>query len=165
MTYRVTITNNGPSDVSNIRLTDVIPSGLETPPGRVLGAKFISATPVLPSGATFTCAPPAGINPGNNPQGNGGSIACTAPLLSANAPNNVAAIDITVFIDPATRASLVDVATVDATINNFNRPVSGSTTLTTPVVPNADLALTKTHTNAAGVLNGPVVAGTTFTYA
>jgi uncharacterized repeat protein (TIGR01451 family) len=157
MTYRVTITNNGPSDVSNIRLTDVLPSGLESPPGRVLGVKYISVTQVVPSGATFTCAPPTGVNPSNNPQGNGGSIACTAPLLSANAPNNVAAIDITVFIDPATRASLVDVATVDATLNNFNQPISGSTTLTTPVAPTSDLAVTKTHTT-------PVIAGLEFNY-
>ena len=164
LTYRITLTNNGPSDVSNIRLTDVLPSGLETPPGRVLGTRFISATPVIPSGATFTCAPPAGVSPQNNPQGNGGSIVCTAPLLAANAPNNTAAIDITIFIDPATKASLVNTATFDATINNFNRPVSGSATLTTPVAATSDLALTKTHTNAAGVLGGPVTAGTDFEY-
>ena len=158
LTYRVTVTNNGPSDVSNIRLTDVLPSGLETPPGRVLGAKYISVTPVLPSGATFTCAAPTGVSPQNNPQTNGGSLVCTAPLLSANAPNNVAAIDITVFIDPATKASLVNTATVDATLNNFNRPVSGTATLTTPVAPTSDLALTKTHTP------DPVIAGTDFVY-
>lgn len=161
LTYRIVVTNNGPSDVSNIRLTDVLPSGLETPPGRVLGAKYISVVPVgTPSGVTFTCAPPTGVNPSNNPQGNGGSLACTAPLLSANAPNNTAAIDVTVFIDPATKASLVNTANFDATINNVNRPVSGSTTLTTPVAPTSDLALTKTHTNSAGVVGGPVTAGT-----
>ncbi len=165
LTYRVTITNNGPSDVSNLRLTDLLPSGLETPPGRVLGAKYISVTPVgVPSGVTFTCAAPTGINPSNNPQGNGGSLACTAPLLSANAPNNTAAVDIVVFIDPATKANLVNAATIDATLNNFNRPVSGTTTLTTPVAATSDLALTKTHVNAAGVLNGPVIAGTDFEY-
>ncbi len=164
LTYRITLTNNGPSDVSNIRLTDVLPSGLETPPGRVLGVKYLQVSPVLPSGATFTCAAPTGINIVNNPQGNGGSLVCTAPLLSANAPNNTAAIDVTVFIDPATKASLVDTATFDATINNVNRPVSGSTTLTTPVAATSDLALTKTHTNAAGVVGGPITAGTTFTY-
>jgi len=158
LTYRVVVTNNGPSDVSNIRLTDVLPSGLETPPGRVLGVKYISVNPVIPSGATFTCAPPTGVNPSNNPQGNGGSLVCTAPLLSANAPNNTAAIDITVFIDPATKASLVNTATVDATINNFNLPVSGTTVLTTPVAPTSDIALTKTHTP------DPVIAGTDLEY-
>lgn len=161
MTYRITLTNNGPSDVSNIRLTDILPSGLETPPGRVLGVKYISVSPVpLPSGVTFVCAPPTGVNPQNNPQGNGGSVVCTAPLLSANAPNNTAAIDVTVFIDPATKANLIDTAIFDATINNFNRPVSGTATLTTPVAPTSDLALTKTHTNSAGVVGGPVTAGT-----
>ncbi len=161
LTYRITLTNNGPSDVSNIRLTDILPSGLETPPGRVLGAKYVSVSPVpLPSGVTFVCAPPTGVSPQNNPQGNGGSVVCTAPLLSANAPNNTAAIDVTVFIDPATKANLVDTAIFDATINNFNRPVSGTATLTTPVAPTSDLALTKTHTNSAGVVGGPVTAGT-----
>jgi uncharacterized repeat protein (TIGR01451 family) len=144
MTYRVTITNNGPSDVSNIRVTDFLPSGLETPPGRVLGVKYISVSPVVPSGATFICAPPTGVNPQNNPGNNGGSVVCTAPLLTATAPNNTAAIDITVFIDAATKASLINTAVVDATLNNFNRPISGSTTLTTPVQPVSDLTLTKT---------------------
>ncbi|HKO99492.1 MAG TPA: choice-of-anchor Q domain-containing protein [Pyrinomonadaceae bacterium] len=157
MTYRVIVTNNGPSDVSNIRLTDVLPSGLETPPGRVLGVKYISINPVIPSGATFTCAPPTGVNPANNPQLNGGSVVCTAPLLSANAPNNVAAIDVTVFIDPATRASMVNSATVDATLNNFNRPISGTAVLTTPVAPNSDLAVTKTHIDATGIPGGPIL--------
>ncbi len=157
LTYRLIVTNNGPSDVSNIRLTDVLPSGLETPPGRVLGVRYISINPVIPSGATFTCSAPTGVNPANNPQANGGSVACTAPLLSANAPNNTAAVDITVFIDPATRASVVNTATVDATINNFNRPISGSATLTTPVAATSDLALTKTHIDATGIPGGPII--------
>ncbi|MFN0112304.1 MAG: hypothetical protein ACKVZH_25870 [Blastocatellia bacterium] len=166
LTYRITLTNNGPSDVSNIRLTDVLPSGLESPSGRALGVKYLAVSPVSGSGATLICSPPTGINIINNPQGNGGSIVCTAPLLAAvDDPNtsvteNRASIDVTVFIDPATKANLVDVATFDATVNNINRPVSGSTTLTTPVAPTSDLALTKTHTNAAGVPGGPIVAGT-----
>ncbi|HUC20742.1 MAG TPA: DUF11 domain-containing protein, partial [Candidatus Polarisedimenticolaceae bacterium] len=48
LTYRLIVTNNGPSDVSNIRLTDVLPSGLESPPGRVLGVRYISINPVIP---------------------------------------------------------------------------------------------------------------------
>lgn len=137
LTYRLTVTNNGPSDVSNLRVTDFIPSALETPPGRILGARFVSATPVIPSGAVFTCGQATNIPPVNNPQSNGGTVMCTAPSLSAVAPNNTAAIDILVFIDPATTLSLVNTATVDATLNNFNQPTSGTAVLTTPVPPRA----------------------------
>jgi uncharacterized repeat protein (TIGR01451 family) len=158
LTYRITITNNGPSDVSNLRVTDTLPAGLETPPGRVLGVKYVSVAQTSGFGTTFTCAPPTGINPSNNPQGNGGLLQCTAPLMSANAPNNTATIDVTVFIDPATRANLVNNARVDATINNFNQPTAATTTLTTPVAPTSDLALTKTHAP------DPVIAGTEFEY-
>ncbi|MBK9709544.1 MAG: hypothetical protein IPO77_21910 [Acidobacteria bacterium] len=35
--------------MSNIRVTDVLLSGLETPPGRVLGVRSISVNPELPS--------------------------------------------------------------------------------------------------------------------
>lgn len=165
LTYRITVTNNGPSDVSNLQLTDVLPAGLETPPGRVLGVRYVSVNPVLPSPVSWTCAPPTGINPANNPQSNGGSIVCNAlGSLSAVAPNNVTAIDVTVFIDPATKADLVNTASVNATTNGVNQPVADTATLTTPVAPTSDLALTKTHTNAAGVPNGTVIAGTTFTY-
>ena len=90
--------------------------------------------------------------------GNGGTVACTAPLMSANAPNNTATIDITVFIDPATKNNLVNATRVDATVNNFNQPTFSTFTLTTPVGPTSDLVLTKTHTP------DPVTAGTDFTY-
>lgn len=158
LTYRITVTNTGPSDVGSVQLTDILPSGLETPPGRVLGVKYISVNPVLPSPLTWVCQPPTGINPTNNPQGNGGQLQCTAVgNLSAVAPNNTTSIDVTVFIDPATKANLVNTATVNATTNGFNQPVSGTATLTTPVAATSDLALTKTHTT-------PVVAGLEFNY-
>ncbi|MBX3277222.1 MAG: DUF11 domain-containing protein [Acidobacteria bacterium] len=158
LTYRVTVTNNGPSDASNIQLTDILPSGLETPPGRVLGVKYISVNPVPGGPLTWVCQPPTGINPANNPQGNGGQLQCTAQgALSAVAPNNTSAIDVTVFIDPATKANLVNTATISGTMNGFNGPIGGSAVLTTPVAATSDLALTKTHTT-------PVVAGLEFNY-
>ncbi len=164
LTYRVTLTNNGPSDVAGIRLTELLPSFNNDPLNRVLGAKFISVSPVVPSGATLVCAPPVGVNTEKNPQGNGGTVVCTAPLLSANAPNNTASIDLTVFVDPATRDSLISTSTFDATINNFNRPVAGTATLTTPVTAISDLALIKTHVNDLGVDGGSVTAGKSFSY-
>jgi len=156
MTYRITVQNNGPSDVSNIRVTDILPSGLEATVNRVLGVKYISVTPQSTSGVTFTCNPPTGVNPNNNPQGNGGTLQCTAPLMANGAS---ATIDIVVFIDPATKATpLIDNASIDATVNNFNQPTVATTVLNTPIAPTSDLALTKTHTP------DPVVAGTSFNY-
>jgi uncharacterized repeat protein (TIGR01451 family) len=120
--------------------------------------KYVSVTQTAGFGTTFTCAPPTGVNPTNNPNGNGGTLQCTAPLMSANAPNNEARIQIVVFIDPATKNSLVNRVDANATINNFNQPTSATFTLTTPVSPTSDLAVTKTHTP------DPVIAGTEFDY-
>ncbi len=158
LTYRITVVNNGPSDVSNLRVLDVLPATLEASVNRFTGVKYISVTQSGGFGTTFTCSPPTGINPQNNPNGNGGTLQCTAPLMSATAPNNTATIDVTVFIDPATKVDLVNRADANATTNNFNQPVSATFTLTTPVGPTSDLALTKTHAP------DPVVAGTEFEY-
>lgn len=157
LTYRLTVTNNGPSDVSNLRVTDTLPAALDSV-GRITGVKYVTAVQSGGFGTTFTCSQPQGVNPDNNPNGNGGTVACTAPLMSANAPNNTATIDITVFIDPATKNNLVNATRVDATVNNFNQPTFSTFTLTTPVGPTSDLVLTKTHTP------DPVTAGTDFTY-
>jgi uncharacterized repeat protein (TIGR01451 family) len=157
LVYRLTITNNGPSDVSNLRVTDTLPAATDSV-GRVTGAKYVTAVQSGGFGTTFTCSQPQGVNPANNPNGNGGTLQCTAPLMSANAPNNSATIDVTVFIDPATKNDLVNQTRVDATLNNFNRPTFSTFTLTTPVGPTSDLALTKTHAP------DPVIAGTEFEY-
>lgn len=164
LTYRLTLTNNGPSDVSNVRIIDLLPSGLETPPGRVTGVRYISAVQSGGFGTTFTCQAPTGVNPSQNPGSNGGQLQCTAPSMSALPGLNTATIDITVFVDSASKADLVNRADANATTNGFNQPVSATTVLTTPVAPISDLALTKSLTNAAGVVNGPVTVGTTFTY-
>jgi len=157
LTYRVTLTNKGPSDVVNLRVLETLPSNV----------KFVTVAQTGGFGTILTCQPPIG-NP--DPNGLGGVIQCTAPLMSATAPNNVAAIDVTVDIDAATKASLVNKADFNATINNFNQPVSATTTLTTPAQPVSDLALSKTvspdtvfpSTNTTYALtvknNGPSVA-------
>jgi uncharacterized repeat protein (TIGR01451 family) len=158
LTYRITVRNNGPSDVSNLRVIDQLPSTLESSVNRYTGVKYISVQQSGGFGTTFTCAPPTGVNPDRNPNGNGGQLQCTAPLMSATAPNNEATIDIIVFIDPATKVDLVNNASVNATTNNFNQPISSSTTVATSVGPTSDLAVTKTHAP------DPVVAGAEFVY-
>jgi uncharacterized repeat protein (TIGR01451 family) len=192
LTYRITITNLGPGDVSNVTLTEVLPSLLENPPGRVLGAKFISATSVPGGGATLTCGAVTGVPAANNPQGNGGTFTCTAPSLSGTAPNNVAALDVVVLIDSATKASLVNEATVAADAGETEGLVGGGTTalggtatLTTPVAVAASIVTSKivqsgvttasnpnqtgpigpaTAQNGMGTTGTSVLAGTFLTY-
>jgi uncharacterized repeat protein (TIGR01451 family) len=159
LTYRIRVTNNGPSDVINVLVADTLPAN----------AKFVAANRSGGLGTSLTCAPPAGII---DPNGYGGIVNCTAPLLSSNTTatpgdpagtQNVVLIDLTVFIDPSTKVSLVNNAVVSATTNNFNQPVSATTSLTTPVSPTSDLVVTKTHTvdDTVALTN---TAGNTFTY-
>jgi uncharacterized repeat protein (TIGR01451 family) len=160
LTYRITVTNTGPRDLSNIVVTDILPEIAHTPTGvpRVTGAKFISATPVTSSGVTFTCKPLTNVNPNNNPNGNGGKLECTAPLMTAAAPNNTGAIDVMVFVDPGTTSGLLNKLDATATVNNLNQPITASFTLTTPVGPQSDIVLTKSHAPDS------VKAGETLTY-
>ncbi|NOT61717.1 MAG: DUF11 domain-containing protein, partial [Acidobacteria bacterium] len=160
LTYQIKVTNNGPSDVANVRVTDVLPTTLQAGINRYTGVKYVSAVQTSGFGTTFTCLQPQGINPSQNPNGNGGTLQCTAPAMSSNPTNNqnMATIDVVVFIDPATKVDLVNNARIDATVTNFNTPVFATTTLTTPVGPTSDLKLTKTHTP------DPVVAGNNLVY-
>lgn len=164
VTYRVIVSNGGPSDVSNLRLIDTIPANAKyvainqvAIAPNVLGV----GDPGINFAATFTCAPPTGVL--DQVTGNGGQVQCTAPLMSANVPNNRAAFEVTVFIDPSTKADVSNVATVNATINNFNTSTTASATQTNPVGPTSDIVLNKTHTNTSA--DGlSVVAGTEFEY-
>jgi uncharacterized repeat protein (TIGR01451 family) len=142
LTYQIKVTNNGPSDVSNVRVTDILPNNV----------KYVEVHQSGGFGTTFNCTPPTGIV---DPNGNGGIVNCIAPLLSSNTTltpgdpagaQNMALISLTVFIDPSTKVSIVNNALINATTNNFNQPVSASTSLTTPVSPTSDLVVTKTHT-------------------
>jgi uncharacterized repeat protein (TIGR01451 family)/fimbrial isopeptide formation D2 family protein len=149
-TYTISVTNTGPSDVSNVRVIDTIPAN----------ARYVAINQIAPFNSTFTCAPPTGIV---DPAGNGGQVQCTAPLLSANAPNNVANFSITIFVDPATKTDVTNRADVNATINNFNTSTSTFATVTNPVGPTSDIVLRKSHTNTSA--DGlSVVAGTMFEY-
>jgi uncharacterized repeat protein (TIGR01451 family) len=133
LTYRISVTNNGPSDVTNVQVADTLPTNVT----------YQSAVPAIGSG--FTCLPV-----------NGGVVTCNAPLLPAGVTRT---IDITVFIDPATKADLVNKADATGISNGFNQVLNAPTfTLTTPVGPTSDLVLTKTHTPE------PVIAGANVVY-
>ncbi|MBK7601252.1 MAG: DUF11 domain-containing protein [Acidobacteria bacterium] len=138
LTYRLLVTNNGPSDIVNVQVSDTLPSNVT----------YVSANQ-SGGNATFTCF------------NTGGAVTCNAPLLPAAQPgvtDNTASIDIVVRIDPATKVNLVNNATARGTVNGFNQPVGAATQLTTPVQPVSDLVTTKTHTP------DPVVAGTNLVY-
>lgn len=133
ITYRISVTNNGPSDVNNVQVADTLPTN----------TTYQSAVPAIGSG--FTCLP-----------ANGGVVTCNAPLLPAGVTRT---IDITAFIDPATKVDLVNKADATGISNGFNQVLNAPTfTLTTPVGPTSDLVLTKTHTPE------PVIAGTNVVY-
>lgn len=145
LTYRITVANSGPNDLVNLRLLDTLPAN----------AKFVTVAQSGGFATIFTCQPPVG-NP--DPNGLGGIVQCTAPAMAGAAPNNVASIDVTVDIDPATKTSLVNKADAQATIATLNQPDSATTSLTTPVAPGSDLTLSKTHAP------DPVYAGGFTTY-
>jgi len=120
LTWRLSVTNNGPSDVNNVQVVDTLPSN----------TTYISAVPAIGSG--FTCLP-----------ANGGVVTCNAPLLPTGVTRT---IDIRVAIDPATKESLVNKADATGITSGFNVVINSPTfTLTTPVGPTSDLVLTKTH--------------------
>ncbi len=159
MTYRLNVTNTGPNPVSNIRVLDTLPSNL----------KLVSATQSSGFSTIFTCQPVGLVGP----NGYGGQVQCTAPVMSATAPDNAATIDVVVDIDPATKATITNSVAVNATVSNTTQQSSTTTTLNTPVAPLSDLTLTKTAnptsvfpgTNVLYTLtvrnNGPSVAAMT----
>src|SRR5262249_49235076 len=138
----------------NVRVTDTLPNNV----------RYVEVHQSGGFGTTFNCSPPTGIV---DPNGNGGIVNFIAPLLSSSTTAtpgdpagtlNMAVISLTGLIDPSTKASIVNNATINATTNNFNQPVSAGTSITTPVSPTSDLVVTKTHsvddtvalTNTAG---------------
>jgi uncharacterized repeat protein (TIGR01451 family) len=157
LSYRITVANSGPNDLANLRVLDTLPAN----------AKFVTVTQSGGFATIFTCQPPIG-NP--DPNGLGGLVQCTAPAMAGAAPNNVATLDVTVDLDPAAKADLVNKADAYATIATLNQADSATTTLTTPVAPVSDLTLTKSHgpdpVHAGGLTtytltlrnNGPSVA-------
>ena len=147
-TYTVTVTNNGPSEVTNATVTDVAPAGL------TFGA--------------WTCAV-------SNP-GAGGTVttACGAASGSGNLNTTVtmksgAVIVYTVpaTVSPAATGSLANTATVTAPVGVTDPDTTNNSATDTDVVTSApvvaDLAITKTNGAASVNAGGSTVYTITVT--
>ncbi len=120
VTYNVAVTNGGPSDASNVTLTDALPAN----------TTFVSAT--QDSGPTFNCTTPA---PGAT-----GTITCTIDPLAVG---GLAAFTFVLNVAPSATGSVENTATVSSSAADPT-PANNSATETTPLAPDADLSVTKT---------------------
>jgi uncharacterized repeat protein (TIGR01451 family)/fimbrial isopeptide formation D2 family protein len=133
--YTLTVTNNGPSVASNVRVADPLPAG----------TTFVSST-----ATGWSCTTP--------PVGSGGELSCTVPSLAVNA---VSAIAITVTVSPmlVSEAVLTNVATVSTTTVDPRPDDNRDEEQTHVGAPDtADLSVTKVDAV------DPVQAGQTITY-
>jgi len=127
LTYTLAVNNLGPSDATNVSVTDTLPAGLT----------FVSA-----SGTGWTCGEASG------------TVTCTRAALAVGAAPD---ITIAVTVNPDTRGTLTNTASVTATEAD---PAMGnnSDSEDTTVAAQADLAVTKTDAP------DPVLAGQNLTY-
>jgi uncharacterized repeat protein (TIGR01451 family) len=116
-TYTIGVANAGPSDATNVTLSDVLPAG----------TTFVSET--QRSGPTFTCTTGATIN-------------CTIAALIVGAS---ATFDVTVNVPVATPGGTVFSNTANAASSTPDpNPNNNTATLSTTIGVNADLAVRKT---------------------
>ncbi len=113
VSYTLVVSNLGPSDATNLTVTDLLPSGVT----------FVSA-----SGAGWTCT-----NTGNT------SVSCTLPVLAAAATAPTITLVVTA---PAQSASLTNSASVASTTADPNL-LNNSSSVTTGVTASADLSIAK----------------------
>lgn len=131
LTYTLTVTNNSPTPASGVILTDSLPGGLLLPP--------VSVTPSLGS-----CGVSANV------------VTCNLGGLSAApGPGNQATVTIVVTVDPATRGTITNVATVTGNETDDNL---GNNTASEPTQVNGqmDVSVSKTC-NPASITAGDTV--------
>ena len=120
ITYTLYTANNGPNDVTNVTVTDVLPSQL----------LFQSITP--PAG--WTCMTPAA--------GTNGTVTCTIPLLANGA---AAQFTLVTTVAPNATGAIANSATIGGAGNSDPNPGnSGGASAPVAVAGNADLGVTKT---------------------
>jgi large repetitive protein len=130
VTFNVTVTNNGPSNATNVSLADVLPAN----------TTFVSLA--QNSGPSFTCGHAAG------------TITCTIATLNVGA---TAAFTFVANVGAGATGSLLNTAAVSTTTadpGSLNNTASATTTLST----SADVAVTKTA--PAAVVSGSNVTFT-----
>ncbi len=153
ISYTVTVTNNGPSNVAAATVTDTVPAAI--------------------TGVTWTCAITSGTGSCGAASGSGNAIATTVNLNAAA----VATYTISGTVSPAASGALVNTATAGVPAG-WTDPNAGnnSATDTDTLTPLVDLVVTKTDGQASAAPgqaltytvtvtnNGPSnVTGTTFT--
>lgn len=127
LTYTIVVTNDGPSTATNVTLSDTLPAGVT----------FTSA-----SASQGTVTNNAGLVTGN---------------LGTLAPNASATVTLIVGVDGATRGTITNTATVQATETETST-TNNSASQTTTINGNVDLAITKTDSV------DPAVAGSALVY-
>ncbi|HKR67151.1 MAG TPA: hypothetical protein VJZ00_25725 [Thermoanaerobaculia bacterium] len=121
ITYTISLANAGPSDATNVALTDTTPAG----------TTFVSMTQT--SGPPFNCLTPA--------TGATGLTTCTTPTLVAGAS---AGFTFAVHVDPTATGSITNTANVSSATPDPNPGNSFATSPPAAVVPaTTDMSITK----------------------
>jgi uncharacterized repeat protein (TIGR01451 family) len=143
LTYTILVTNTGPSNASGVRVTDNIPDGI-----RITQATSNTA------GVQITVPPSA---EDNNPVNNDDLLFVIGDL----AVGQTVELTVEALVFAATRGNLVNTAVVSTTNASLieNDTTNNTSTITTALVPQIDLAVTKVDT-----IGGTVVAGGALTY-
>ncbi len=134
VTYRLVITNTGPSNVTGFTVTDAVPAVI--------------------TGVTWTCAAAGVGDCDTTATGTGGSGSGNAVTLSNAQPNagggNTLTITISGTLSASATGSVTNTATVTAP-SGVTDPAAGNNTssVTTPVQATANLALVKTASSSS----------------
>lgn len=138
ITYSIVATNDGPTDTTQVSVTDNLPDGIQ-----VISATSTVGTVNIPASAQDTTA------------ANTDDLVVTVGALASQA---TATITIKALVLPSFRSSLVNVATVSSANSSLNDPTgNNSDTLTTSLSPTVDLKVI----NSAPTT---IVAGNQLTY-
>jgi uncharacterized repeat protein (TIGR01451 family) len=140
LVYTIVVTNNGPSDATQVNVTDNLPDGI-----RITSANSTVGTVTIPASAQDTTAANPDdltVNIGNLANGASATITINATVL------------------PGTTGTLTNVATVASSDTSLTENVTtnNTATQTTGLTPEIDLRITKTDSV------DPVIAGNALTY-